>query len=84
MWEAAAGEVLECVRELQGQYAVTVKKKENNCGTIIYHECCQECVQVVKSVFVLRQGGTISCTVTGGKRYSRFQFRSNTTCTQRA
>ena len=45
MWEAAAGEVLECMKEphnVQGRYAVTAKKNGNNHGT-----------KVVKSVFVL-------------------------------
>ena len=51
MREAAAGEVLECMRELhsiQGQYAVTVKKKQkngNNHGTFT--------TKVVRSVFIL-------------------------------
>ena len=48
MWEAAAGEVLECVREpnsVQGLYAVAVKKP----GTIMGHYT----MNVVKVVFVL-------------------------------
>jgi len=45
MWEAAAGEVLESVREphnIQGRYAMTVKKMGS---WEIYHEGCQECVR---------------------------------------
>jgi len=48
MWGAAAGEVLECVRDLynvQAQYAVTAKNIENNHGTFT--------TKVVESVFVL-------------------------------
>ena len=48
MWEAAAGEVLECVREphnVQGRYAMTVKIIRNNRGTFT--------TKVVESVFVL-------------------------------
>ena len=47
MWEAAAGEVLECVRALhniQGRYAVTAKKNREQSWDI-YHEGCQECVR---------------------------------------
>jgi len=46
MWEAVAGEVLECVREphnVQDRYAMTVKKREHTWD--IYHEGCQECVR---------------------------------------
>jgi len=59
MWEAAAGEVVECVREpynVQGLYAVAVKKL----GTITGHlpwRLSRVCL------FFLRWGGTISCTV---------------------
>ena len=45
MWEAAA-KVLECIREphnVQGLYAVTVKKREQSWD--IYHKGCQECVR---------------------------------------
>jgi len=66
IWEAAAGEVLECVREphnAQDRYAVAVKKTE----TIIGH--LPRRLSRVCSLF-LRRGGTISCTVTGGRRYS--------------
>ena len=48
MWEVAAGEVLECMRELhnvQGRYAMTVKKKKREQSWDIYHEGCQECVR---------------------------------------
>ena len=43
MWEAAAGEVLECVgksHNIQGLYAMAVKQSWD-----IYHEGCQECVR---------------------------------------
>jgi len=66
MWEAAAGEVLECVRgphNVQGRYAVTVKKS----GTIMGH-LPRRLLRVCS--FFLRRGGTTSCTVTGGRRYS--------------
>jgi len=59
MWEAAAGEVLKCVREqhsVQGLYAMAVKKL----GTIMGHlpqRLSRACS------FFLRWGGTISCTV---------------------
>ena len=48
MWEVAARKVLECVSELhnvQGLYAVALKKNGNNHGTFT--------TKVVKSVFVL-------------------------------
>ena len=47
MWEAAPGEVLECVREphnVQGRYAVTAKKNREQSWNI-YHEGCRECVR---------------------------------------
>ena len=54
IWEAAAGEVLECMREphnIQGQYAVTAKKSGNNHGTFTTK------VVNCKSVFVLLATG---------------------------
>jgi len=66
MWVAAAGEVLECMRvphNVQGRYTVTVKKM----GTIMRH--LPRRLSRVCSLF-LRWGGTISCTVTGRRRYS--------------
>ena len=59
MWEAAAGEL----HSVQGLYAVAVKKRERSWD--IYHgEGCQECVHSSCD-----EGG-ISCTMTGGRRYS--------------
>ena len=69
MREAAAGEVLECMRELhsiQGQYAVTVKKKKT--GTIMGH--LPRRLSGVCSFF-LRRGSTMSFTVTGGEKILR-------------
>ena len=66
IWEAAAGEVLMCEREPHNaldRYAVAVKKT----GTIIGH--LPRKLSRVCSLF-LRRGGTIECTVTGGRRYS--------------
>ena len=57
------GEMLACEREprnAQDRYAVAVKKKE---GTVIGH------LSRVCSLFI-RQGGTITCTVTGKRRFS--------------
>ena len=66
IWEVATGEVLICERELHNvrdRYAVAVKKS----GTIIGH--LPRKLSRVCSLF-LRRGGTIVCTVTGGRRYS--------------
>jgi len=66
MWELAAGEVLEYVREphnVQGLYAVALKIM----GTIMGHlprRLSRVCA------FFLQWTGTISYTVTGGRRYS--------------
>ena len=52
IWEQAAGEVLEYVRELhniQNQYAVVAKKKQQKTkrkpSLDIYHKGCQECIR---------------------------------------
>ena len=66
IWTAAIGEELVCSREptnATDRYAVTVEKD----GTIIGH--LPRKISKVCSVF-LRRGGSINCTVTGGKRYS--------------
>ena len=66
MWEAAAGEVLECVREphiIQDRYAVAVKKNRNNYWTFT--------TKIVQSVFILllRGGHDIPYSF-WGRRYS--------------
>jgi len=46
IWEVAAEEVLECITEphnVQGQYAVTVNKREQSWD--VYHRGCQERVR---------------------------------------
>ena len=66
IWEAATGEILICERELHNgrdRYAEAVKKS----GTIIGY--LPRKLTRVCSLF-LRRGGTIICTVTGGRRYS--------------
>ena len=65
-WRAAIGEELECDREPGNscdRYAVAVKRS----GVVIGH--LPRKVSRVCSLF-LRRGGVISCTVTGGRRYS--------------
>ena len=66
IWLAAIGKELECDREPQNScdcYAVAVKKS----GVVIGH--LPRKLSRVCSLF-LRRGGVISCTVTGGRRYS--------------
>ena len=68
IWQAAVGEVLICEREphnIQDQYAVAVQKEVES-SLDIYQGSYQACVQSF-----LRLRGTINCTVTGGRRYSR-------------
>ena len=72
MWEAAAGEVLECVREphnVQGRYAMTAKKIGNNHGTFT--------TKVVESVFVLlaTRGHDILYSDSGEKILRRSVYR---------
>ena len=65
-WRAAIGEELECDREPGNscdRYAIAVKRS----GVVIGH--LPRKVSRVCSLF-LRRGGVISCTVTGGRRYS--------------
>ena len=65
IWEAATGEILIC-DDGRDRYAVAVKKS----GTIIGHlprKLSRVCL------LFLRRGGTIICTVTGGRRYSADQ-----------
>ena len=67
IWEAAVGEVLMCEREphnVQDRCAVAVKKA----GTVIGH--LPQKLSRVCSLFLRQGGGTIDCTVTGGRRYS--------------
>ena len=66
IWRAAIGEELECDREPENscdRYAVCVKRS----GVVIGH--LPRKLSRVCSLF-LRRGGVISCTVTGGRRYS--------------
>ena len=66
IWRAAIGEELECDREPENscdRYAVCVKRS----GVVIGH--FPRKLSRVCSLF-LRRGGVISCTVTGGRRYS--------------
>ena len=66
VWAAAVGEELICEREpdnASDRYAVAVKRE----GTIVGH-LPREMTRVC-SLF-LRRGGSITCTVTGHRRYS--------------
>lgn len=66
VWHAAVGESLSCVREPTNEhdlYAVAVMKS----GQVIGH--LPRKVNRVCSIF-LRRGGSISCIVLGGRRYS--------------
>ena len=66
IWTAAVGEELVCEREpdnSHNRYAVAVKRM----GIIIGHlprKLSKQCL------LFLRQGGSIFCTVSGGRRYS--------------
>lgn len=65
-WEATVGESLVCEREpsnAEDRYAVSVKKGESIVGHLPRN------ISRICSLF-LRRGGTIECTVTGGRRYS--------------
>jgi len=75
---AAAGEVLECVRDLhniQGQYAVTAKSIGNNHGTFT--------TKFVESVFVLlaTRGHDILYSDWGEKILCRSLYRVELSCT---
>lgn len=66
IWDAVIGEELQCERELDNEndrYAVAVKKD----GTIIGH--LPRTISRACSLF-LRRGNSISCCVTGHRRYS--------------
>ncbi len=66
VWEAAVGEILVCEREpdnVSDRYAVAVKRE----GTVVGH--LPRKISRLCSLF-LRQGGTVSCTVIGRRRYS--------------
>lgn len=66
VWAAAVGEVLICQREPENasdRYAVAVKRE----GTIVGH--LPRKMTRVCSLFI-RRGGSITCTVTGHRRYS--------------
>ncbi len=66
IWAAVIGEVLPCTREPTNptdRYAVAVVKS----GTIIGH--LPRKISKLCSLFLSR-GGSISCTVTGGRQYS--------------
>ena len=66
IWAAAVGKELDCVREptnTSDRYAVAVIKD----GTIVGH--LPKRVSRVCSLFLLR-GGSIFCTVVGGRHYS--------------
>ena len=66
IWEAAVGETLICEREPQNgkdRYAVAVKKNE----TIVGH--LPRKISKLCSLF-LRRGASITCIVTGRRRYS--------------
>ena len=78
MWEAAAGEVLECVRGLhnvQGRYAVTAKKIGNNHWTFT--------TKVVEGVFVLlaTRGHDILYSDWGEKILRRSVYHIELSCT---
>ena len=67
IWTPSIGEVLLCAREptnIVDRYAVSVQKDE----TIVGH--LPKRISRVCSLFFLR-GGSLSCQVTGKKRYSR-------------
>ena len=66
IWTAVVGEELVCIREptnVTDRYAVGVQKDE----VIIGH--LPKRISKICSLF-LRRGGSITCTVTGGRRYS--------------
>ena len=65
VWCAAVGEELSCVREVnyRDPFAVAVMRS----GVVVGH--VPRKISSVCSMF-LRRGGTISCSVTGGRRYS--------------
>ena len=66
VWAATEGEVLPCSRELHNlrdPYAVAIKKG----STIVGH--VPRTISAVCSMF-MRRDGTISCRVTGSRRYS--------------
>lgn len=69
IWEADVGESLTCIREpgnVRDPYAVAVTKPESS--TIVGH--VPRKMSAICSLF-LRKGGSISCQVSGGKRYSQ-------------
>ncbi len=66
IWDAVIGETLQCEREKKNEkdrYAVAVKRGEEVVGHL------PKKFSRVYSLF-LKRGGTISCTVTGTRRYS--------------
>ena len=68
VWAAAVGEVLICERESDNasdRYTVAVKRE----GTIVGHLPRKMTRVHVCSLF-LRRGGSITCIVTGHRRYS--------------
>ena len=69
IWEAEVGERLTCIREpgnVRDPYAVAVTKPES--ATTVGH--VPRKISAVCSLF-LRKGGSISCQVSGGRRYSQ-------------
>ena len=67
VWDAANGETLTCGRELTNKsdrYAVAVMKDSRDC----YWSLAAESFTCL-SLF-LKRGGTITCEVTGTRRYS--------------
>ena len=67
VWVPAIGELLECNREIRNamdRYAVSVTKNNEIVGHL------PKKISTLCSLF-LRRGGSISCEVTGSRRYSR-------------
>ena len=67
IWDAVIGEHLQCVREVgnvEDRYAVAVRRGDSVIGHI------PQKISTLCSLFI-RRGGTINCTVSGHRRYSR-------------
>ena len=68
VWEAAVGEELECVQEVGNRsdpYTVVVVKPQDE---VTFGHLPRKISSLCS--MLLQRGGTISCTVTGEKRYS--------------
>ena len=67
IWDASVGEMLQCKSERHNshdRYAISVTKNEDTVGHLP-RKLSRMCT------LFLRRGGTIHCTIMGGRRYSR-------------